>query len=266
MMRSSDSRNIMLALGHRALVATRRGSIPPPMACEPPVATTPCGTERMAGKGLPSVVSRPCYCSPSPGSEKEFKELITAMSRNSELTEVSVSRRILWIGAEAYPLQNIARAQAIELPPPRGAAIRHYLGVVIFCVILGVGSAVAATKVATIATVPSAALSALHGVEIVAVALIVISTIRLVVKLSARTLYALVIETAGTPFAALASAERNTVIDLVKKIMDAIDNPQADWNLKVENVHVGDVIHDGDMIHGDKIKVAGSQNVGKVYK
>ena len=185
------------------------------------------------------------------------------MFQKSELTKVSVSRRILWVGAEAYPLRNIARAQAIELPPQRGTAIRRYLGAVIFCVILGVVAAVAATKLTTVASVPSSAFTALHGVEIAAVALIAISTIRLLVKLSARTLYALVIETAGTPFAALVSTERNRVIELVRMIMDAIDNPEADWNLTVENFHVGDQIH-GDKIYGDKIKVAGSRNVGKV--
>jgi chromate transport protein ChrA len=160
-------------------------------------------------------------------------------------------------------LRNIARAQTIELAPPRGAAVRRYLGAVIFFVILGVVAAVVATKLTTVASVPSSAFTALHGVEIVAVALIVISTIRLFVKLSARTLYALVIETAGTPFAALVSTERKSVIDLVRMIMDAIDNPEADWNLMVENFHVGDEIH-GDKLYGDKIKVAGSQNVGKV--
>jgi Family of unknown function (DUF6232) len=189
------------------------------------------------------------------------------MSRKSELLKVSVSRRILWVGAEAYPLQNIARARAIELAARRGAAVRRYLGAVIFCGILGAAAAVVATKLSTAASPPSSALTAMHGVEIVAAALIVISTVRLIVKLSARTLYALVIETAGTPFAALVSTERNTIIDLVRMIMDAIDNPQAEWNLMVKDLHVGDKIAGdkiaGDRVSGDKIRVAGSHNVGK---
>jgi hypothetical protein len=184
------------------------------------------------------------------------------MFQKSELIKVRVSRRILWVGAEAYPLQNIARARAVELVPQRAAAVRRYLGAVIFCLILGVAAAVVATKLTTNASVPNSAFTALHGVEIVAVALIVISTIRLFVKLSARTLYALVIETAGTPFAALVSTERNTVIDLVRMIMDAIDNPQAEWNIMVPEIHVGDKVY-GDKISGDKIKVAGRQNVGQ---
>ena len=182
------------------------------------------------------------------------------MSWKNELIEVVVRRKILWVGAAAYPLQNIARVRAIEIPPQRGATVRHYLGAVVFFVILGVASAVAATKLAAVATVPSSAFTALHGVEIVAVALIVISTIRLFVKLSARTLYALVVETAGTPAAALVSTERNKVPEIVRMIMDAIDNPEVNWPpIMVENVHVG------DKVLGDKIRVAGSHNVGKVY-
>lgn len=184
------------------------------------------------------------------------------MPQKSELIRVRVSRRILWVGAEAYPLQNIAHARAIELPPPRATAVRQYLGAAVLLVILGVGTAIAATKLGTVTTVPSSVLNGLHGVVIVAGALIIVSTIRLFVKLSARTLYALVIETAGAPFAALISTTRNTVIDLVHMIMDAIDNPEAEWNVMVENVHVGDKIG-GDKIGGDKISVTGSHNVGR---
>lgn len=161
------------------------------------------------------------------------------MSYKREFINVRVSRRILWVGAEAYPLQNIARAQTIEIVPRRGAAIGRYVMMVVLWLILG-----------------GAAALAIHALAVlVALVLIVISTIRLIKALSRRTFYALVIETAGTPRTALVSADRNMVNRLVHLIMDAIDNPQAEFQFQVENFHVG-----------DKIQQFGNQNVGKVYR
>src|SRR5713101_3720330 len=63
------------------------------------------------------------------------------VSYERELITVRVSRRVLWVGAQAYPLQNIARAQTIKLVSNRRAAIRHYVVAVIFWVILGIAAA-----------------------------------------------------------------------------------------------------------------------------
>ena len=58
------------------------------------------------------------------------------MSYKREVINVRVSRRVLWVGAQAYPLQNIARAQTIKLVPKREAAVRHYVMAVILWVLL----------------------------------------------------------------------------------------------------------------------------------
>jgi hypothetical protein len=134
---------------------------------------------------------------------------------------VLITGRILWVGAEAYPLQNIARAQTIKLIPRRGKAVRSYLIAIAFCAALGVAPAVAAMKVA----IPSSALKVLHGAEILAVALVVISSIWLIIRLSAPTLYALFIETSGTPHRVLASRDENRLNQVVYNIMDAIEHP-----------------------------------------
>jgi Family of unknown function (DUF6232) len=164
------------------------------------------------------------------------------VSDKREFIDVRVSRRILWVGAEAYPLQNIARAQTIEIMPSRGAAIGRYVMVIVLWLILGGVVALA-----------------IHAVAVLVVlALIVVSTIRLIKVLSRRTFYALVIETAGTPRTALVSPDKNQIVGIVRVIMDAIDNPQVEYHTTVEN-HIKNHI-------GDKIKVSGSQNVGKVSR
>jgi hypothetical protein len=157
------------------------------------------------------------------------------MARTSKEITVAVSRRILWIGAEAYPLQNIARAQTISLAPNRGAAIRNFA----LWMLVGVGLVIG-LRYATGRPLPSQLRPYLPLAQIVVVicvvSLVVLSIIRLIVVLTRRTLYVLIIETAGTPHRALVSAEKFQVDDLVRKIMGAIDNPGADFKVKMKSI------------------------------
>lgn len=73
-----------------------------------------------------------------------------------------------------------------------------------------------------------------------ALVLMAISTIKLISDLSRRALHALIIETAGTPHTAVISRDKDVVIQLVSWIMDAINNPQAEFEFRVENLQVGD--------------------------
>jgi hypothetical protein len=174
------------------------------------------------------------------------------MSSNSNVINVRVSRRILWVGSEAYPLQNIARAQTLKLVPQRGAPFRGYLKAVTGLVILDIAATIVLKVAASkITGFPDSRFKTL--LQLVVLASVAISTIRLILALLKRTYYALIIETAGTPRAALVSTDENLVSSLVYQIMDAIDNPQAEFQVQVENFHVG-----------DKIQQFGNHNVGKL--
>ncbi len=150
---------------------------------------------------------------------------------SSEVIDVQVRQGILWVGSEAYPLRNIARVQPAKLVPNRGAALRSYLKAVVFCVFLIVAAAVAA-RVASQAS-SAQTYNALHGVAdgafALAAVLAVISTIWLITRLSRRTAYALIIETAGTPRTALVTYDEDRVFYLVRRITDAISNPKDQW-------------------------------------
>ena len=74
------------------------------------------------------------------------------------------------------------------------------------------------------------------GVLVLAVALFVINTIILLVRLTKRPYYLLSIETAGTSYRLLASAEAAPLRGLVHDIMKAIDNPAATFHYQIENL------------------------------
>jgi hypothetical protein len=159
---------------------------------------------------------------------------------SSERIDIGVSRRVLWVGGQAYPLQSIARAQATKLAPSRGAAWWRYLKGVVLEVFVGVAAAVALKLAPRLSSVRS--YNALHGVAVgvlvLVAVLVVVSTIKLIARLSRRTYYALVIETAGTSRSVLVSDDKDLVRKLAARIMAAIVDPQANFRQSVVNYDV----------------------------
>lgn len=154
----------------------------------------------------------------------------------SQVIDVRVSQRILWIGGEAYPLHNIARAQTVKLVPRRGSAVGEFVKAVLLWIALGVGGTVALRY----AEVPGLDQDTLAGYILIgALVLIAFSTIKLLVALARPTLYALVIETAGTPRTAVISPDEPMLNQLVHQIMLAINNPQAEFQQRVVNYYGG---------------------------
>lgn len=168
-----------------------------------------------------------------------------------EVIEVKVSERVLWIGAEAYPLRNIARATTIKIEPRRAWAAGRFLKSLLVLAILVV-AAVAGIEASDLSS--SDKQEAMRGVTIASLVLLAIFILQLISVLTTKTYYALVIETSGTPRTLLASTDSQEVHQLVHQIMAAIDNPLASFTKTIINYrHVG-----------DNVNVGGNRNVGKV--
>jgi hypothetical protein len=159
------------------------------------------------------------------------------VSYKREVIDVAVSRQVLWVGTEAYPLQNIARAQTLRLVPNRRVAVQHFAAAVVLEAVLGIAAAVALGLAPRLSSAPG--YDTAHGVAagalLLAVVLLFVSTFRLIAKLSGGTFYALLIETVGTPRSVLVSTNQRVVTGLVHQIMDTFDNPAATFHTEVEN-------------------------------
>jgi hypothetical protein len=161
------------------------------------------------------------------------------MLRKREVIDVWVDKGILWIGPEAYPLQNIARATTLKLVPNRLRAFGRFAVQVILWLALGAGAMYALNS--TEGDVDRDALAQLASY--VVIALVVISTIGLVRRLLGRTYYSMVIETSGTPRTALTSTDKNLVMKIVRQTMEAINNPAAKFHEHVTNINYGNQIY-----------------------
>lgn len=176
---------------------------------------------------------------------------------SSKIINVGVSQGVLWIGGEAYPLHNIARVQNVELVPRRGRAVTSFVKQILLWAALGVGGVVG-LRFADLPASEAAGLT--RYVAIGAIALALISTLRLLVALARRTYYALVIETSGTPHTAVISPDGTMVNQLVRQIMTAISNPRdprAEFRTTVVHHH-----HGNNFYGNQNINQYGGNNVG----
>jgi hypothetical protein len=149
------------------------------------------------------------------------------MAFSHQAIDVRVSRRILWFGSEAYPLQNITRTGTLVLEPNRGAAIRQYVVTVLVTLFaMGIVGSAAPGSVAALGIV-------------VGLAWLAYRTYRLV-ELLRITLYVLNIETAAGSHQGLTTDDPKVVADLQMRITEAINNPHAEFQMRVENFQVGD--------------------------
>ncbi|MFE6053308.1 DUF6232 family protein [Kitasatospora sp. NPDC056446] len=166
------------------------------------------------------------------------------MARN--VIDVSVSRRVLWVGGDAYPLQHIARArQLVWWPPKRTRTVIRFVRQVI-----GLTFASVALSAILKNSPDSTAASVVPNVLLLAG--LAYFVYRLVTRLRQRALYKLVIETSNAATTAVTSHDPQQIGRLIQMIMEAIDNPQAEFALQVENVHIG-----------DRINQYGDHNIGK---
>jgi Family of unknown function (DUF6232) len=149
----------------------------------------------------------------------------------STSVQVRISEGVLWVGGDAYPLRNIARVSSKAYVFDRSAAISRFVKVTIGLLILT--AIVAAIKPFLVAY-------------------------RLAQDLNIPSLYALFVETAGNPQAALTTTNGALVNRLIEEITSAIGHPQTAELQPISVSNFYDI--------GDKFTVSGSGNVGKVSR
>lgn len=160
-----------------------------------------------------------------------------------------ISRRTLWVGSKAYPLHMITLVEPLEITPNRGRMIGAFakrasatggLGIVGAVILSCAGTSVSPTVWGILA--------------LVVCGLLVAHIVKLAKGLGLANLYILKIRTAGTAHAALVSTDQKLIFELTHRVVDAIDNPKAEFEIRVDHLDIvhGDKIF-GDQVYGDKV-------------
>jgi len=173
-----------------------------------------------------------------------------------ETIDVRVADRVLWIGPDAYPVNNISRTQARTLTFKRKPAWGKFWKSIFKWV-----------AVAIAATIGAAALHLHSAINIIWLAMLVIfiiDVIRLLLDLRDKddVYYALLIETSGASRTPLVTKDRAVVYEIIDQVMRAI-NGEAVRFLQQVNVVTGDQYNFRDNSVG---QFGGQGNTGRVSR
>ncbi|MFI6702493.1 DUF6232 family protein [Streptomyces sp. NPDC050509] len=171
--------------------------------------------------------------------------------------ELRVSKRLLWVGGAAYPLQNVARVYTLTIRPRRKEAVATFcksvlitLAVAFALTILGVASALRDEELAG---------NLLNVVWIVSVGALIYFFVELMSVLTAQSHYVLAVETSGPSTAVVTSANRQHLDQLAGYIAHAIENPETEFQVKVESISISP----NNYYFGDNVNMyGGNGNVG----
>ncbi|WP_030244756.1 DUF6232 family protein [Streptomyces sp. NRRL S-350] len=159
------------------------------------------------------------------------------MVGTKDTVNVSVSNRVLRVGNDSYPLRNVTRTRLREIRPNRLTPVKNFLGGI---VALLIGFLI----------ISNFSESFGGWVLVIGFTLLVVGLVK---GLRAPVLHQLAIETSSSSDTAVTSPDAAEVHRLSDLINDAIENPQAEFQVEVKSVHIG-----------DKITQYGAGNTGKI--
>jgi len=184
-----------------------------------------------------------------------FRAGVPKMAKEEQRTiEVQVKDRVLWIGSDAYPVNNISRTQARELTFKRKPAWGKFWKSILKWLAIAI--------VATIAVAVLHFRSAANIIWLVMLAIFVIDVIRLFVDLSKKdqVYYALVIETSGASQTPLVTKNKAIIYEIIDNVMRAI-NGEAVRFLQQVSVMTGNQYNFRDNSVG---QFGGQGNIGRM--
>ncbi|MEV8065569.1 DUF6232 family protein [Streptomyces sp. NPDC085995] len=171
--------------------------------------------------------------------------------------DIRVSKRLLWVGGAAYPLENITRVHTFLLTPRRWEATQQFLKRL--GIILSVAFALTILGGITGLASQDAAGTIVTLVWLGAVAALVLSIVELVGVLGAPTQYVLAVETSGPSMALVTFPQPHYLDQLVGSLVHAIENPETEFQVRVERI----LVNPRNYYFGDNVNMyGGTGNVG----
>ncbi|MEU7070785.1 DUF6232 family protein [Streptomyces narbonensis] len=160
---------------------------------------------------------------------------------------MSVSKRLLWVNGACYPLGNLARVHTFVVSPDRGAALMRFL--------IRLAVTLLALAVVDGLGVDS---DSMDVVRFFVLGFLVYALVDMLVVVCGASHTVLAIETTGEAKALVTSREKEVLRDLVRRIADAIENPEAEFHVEVERLTINMRNYTGDTVN----MIGGHNNTG----
>ncbi|MFC9248121.1 DUF6232 family protein [Streptomyces sp. NPDC057136] len=170
-----------------------------------------------------------------------------------------VTKRLLWVGGAAYPLQNVARVYTFTLHPRRKEAVLRFFK----RAALAVPVAMAFTVFGAIAGALARSGDAFGGfilfIWLATVGCLIYFFVDMISVLSAPSHFVMAVESNGRS-TALVTGDPGHLNQLVQQIAHAIENPETELSVRVEQLTIS---NPSNYYFGDAVNMyGGSGNVG----
>jgi membrane protein implicated in regulation of membrane protease activity len=143
-----------------------------------------------------------------------------------------VSRRILWVGDAAYPLQNLSRIRAFVMLPRKQEAVVRFLKRLGLIIGGGIALFLALTPLMAFGG-GEAVMTLLFLAGSTALALSIVDLVRV---LSAPPYHVLLAETNGGGHALVTSHQPQQLHGLAHQITEAIEHPETEFQVRVDTI------------------------------
>ncbi|MFE1547020.1 DUF6232 family protein [Streptomyces sp. NPDC058718] len=175
-----------------------------------------------------------------------------------------ISKRLLWVGGAAYPLENIVRVYTFVLRPRRAEAVGRFLKRTALTLLALLGVLFFGAVANTFGGGPDGDgfIGFLSGISFLGiVGALIWFAVDMLVVVTAPAHYVLAIETNGQS-TAMVSGEPRHLDGLVGQIAAAIDEPDANLNVVVGALSIS---NPSNYYFGDAVNIyGGSGHTGKV--
>ncbi|MFF2650327.1 DUF6232 family protein [Streptomyces sp. NPDC058045] len=170
--------------------------------------------------------------------------------------ELRVGKRLLWVGGAYYPLQNVARVYTSTLRPRRKDATIRFFKRLLFLLLGAAFLALVGSTVERSGENVGSQITVL--VAVAGGAALIYFVADLLTVLSAPTHFVLAVDTNGLSTAVVTSPEPAQLRRLAQQIADAIENPEAEFTMRVESI----LYSPKNYYFGDNVNMYGNGNVG----
>jgi hypothetical protein len=165
------------------------------------------------------------------------------VTQRTDLVDVKIENQVLWIGTDAYPLRNVTATRRHVIEADRRGSVKSFVKSVLALFVAMVISVTAGE------TFSQTLKELAPGVSVLVFLILVIVLVK---RLRTPDVHVLSIETPSTAETVIASTDWIKVHALNKQITEAISDPNTEFHVQIENVHIG-----------DKITQHGGYNIGK---
>lgn len=173
--------------------------------------------------------------------------------------DLTVTKRLLWVGGAVYPLQNVARVYTFVLHPRRKEAVLLFLRRTALTILVAMGF----TLFGAIAGFLSRDQETFGGfitfIWFVSVAALIYFLVEMSIVLSASSHFVMAVESNGQS-TALVTGRAEYLNQLVHQIAYAIENPDTELRVQVERLTIS---NPSNYYFGDTVNMyGGSGNTG----